>query len=240
MTGVQTCALPILKLVDSSVKKNPMNHYPRNPLSISDIEGTSSKSSMVRKNPHDPLFIGDIEGSSTKTKKILSPGNPLRICDIEGTSYQKSKVRSKPKNPLFIGDIEGTMPSEAKEKRKNYDNINYADIKGMYTKNASIDVPRHIKQRDSILVTKENFQETEKYKNNAKQEMKLIRAVGLNAAKILREVRILKRQKSHSLNRNQEFHTPRKKESIKQRDFNKVQSSNKKQLKEVKKDLNTV
>jgi len=191
---------------------SPFRDKPRNP--ITGIEGPTyicternkskpplypnpsshhtSRDEVKRLGLRNSLDNSDIEKSTTSIRRGRStPHNPLDISDIEGATPTTPKRIYKSRNPLYIADIEGTSPKKPKEERKSYNTLNYSDVQNSYKRNPSINLPRTVKYIKEVVKDKG---EVKGYTGIAKNEMKIIRAIGPNAAKILRES---KHTKSH-------------------------------------------
>lgn len=119
------------------------------------------------------------------------PRDPLDISDIEGTSARTPRKLSKPRNPLFTGDIEGSSVKQPRERRKCYNTLDYSDVHKEYKKNPSISVTRTITHKGELVMDREP-DEVHGYKDVARNEMRIIRAIGSSAATVLREVKHIK------------------------------------------------
>jgi len=173
-----------------TIHENPVDlNYKHGSLLTSDIQGASPKPPLTRLSPRDPLYISDIEGTSTKVTKVNTPRNPLWVIK----SVPK-KIRDTHDN-LFVGDIEGAVVSKPRKQRQEYNYIDYSDVVYSHDKCYSVDLPRPVIQLEGELVTQKKLPEPRNYKEIAKQGMRLVRAIGSKAAWILREARMLKSRK---------------------------------------------
>eukprot|EP00826_Nyctotherus_ovalis_P060094 TRINITY_DN8407_c0_g1_i1.p1 TRINITY_DN8407_c0_g1~~TRINITY_DN8407_c0_g1_i1.p1 ORF type:complete len:161 (-),score=27.20 TRINITY_DN8407_c0_g1_i1:347-829(-) len=119
------------------------------------------------------------------------PRDPLDVSDIEGTSARTPRKLSKPRDPLFTGDIEGSSAKQPRERRKCYNTLDYSDVQEEYKKNPSISVTRTIRHKGELVMDREP-DEVHEYKDIAKNEMRIVRAIGPSAATVLREVKHIK------------------------------------------------
>jgi len=189
---------------------SPFRDKPRNP--ITGIEGPThihternkskpplypnppshhtSKDEVKRLGLRNSLDNSDIERSTTSIRRRRStPRDPLDISDIEGATTTTPKRIYKARNSLYIADIEGTSPKKPKEERKSYNTLDYSDVQNAYKRNPSINLPKTVKYTKEVVKDKG---EVKGYTSIAKNEMKIIRAIGPKAAKILREAKYTK------------------------------------------------
>jgi len=148
----------------------------------------------------DPLVLGTPTKTSYERNKF----------NVDDITRSKEKKEVSVRDTMNIKDIEGSTPSKPKDSIKDYKTLDYSDISKEFKVNPSVSTYVKRENNKPLPTVDFDYDAMERlkkgYKEIAKEEMNVIRAIGPTAARILREAKML-RSINREKERSMEFET---------------------------------